>query len=70
MEAMGTVKSIATEKGYSCYRLAKESGVPYATVNELWRSHSSPEDCKAGTLYRLARVLGVSMEALMNREEL
>ena len=50
----------------SIYRLAKESGVPYMTVNNLCNGKTTVEHCESGTLFRICRVLEVPMEALFS----
>ena len=47
------------------YRLSKESGVPQATINDICSGKTDPDKCAAGTLYRLAKVLGVSVEDIL-----
>ena len=47
------------------YRLAKNSGVPYATLNDICSGKAKLEKCSAETVYRLARALDVSMEELL-----
>ncbi len=47
------------------YRLSKESGVPQATINDICSGKAELEKCSAGTLYRLAKVLGVSIEDIL-----
>lgn len=47
------------------YRLSKESGVPQATVNDICSGKADMERCAAGTLYRIAKVLGVSVEEIL-----
>ena len=47
------------------YKLSKESGVPQATINDICSGKTDVEKCAAGTLYRLAKVLGVSVEAIL-----
>lgn len=47
------------------YRLSKESGVPQATINDICSEKADLEKCSAGTLYRLAKVLGVSIEEIL-----
>ena len=47
------------------YRLSKESGVPQATINDICSGKADLEKCAAGTLYRLAKVLGVSIEQIL-----
>ena len=47
------------------YRLSKDSGVPQATINDICSGKADLEKCSAGTLFRLARVLGISMEDIL-----
>lgn len=47
------------------YRLSKDSGVPQATINDICSGKAELEKCSAGTLYRLAKVLGVSIEDIL-----
>lgn len=47
------------------YRLSKESGVPQATINDICSGKTDLDKCAAGTLYRLAKVLGVSIEDIL-----
>ncbi|MDR0518845.1 MAG: helix-turn-helix transcriptional regulator [Clostridiales Family XIII bacterium] len=56
---------LMAKKNMSIYRLAKVSQVPYATVNDLAAGRSRMEKCAAGTVYKLARALGVTMEHLL-----
>ena len=46
------------------YRLAVEAGIPHATISEICSSKTKLEKCSAETVYKLAKVLGVSMEIL------
>lgn len=48
------------------YRLSKESGVPQATINDICSGKAELEKCAAGTLYRLAKVLKVSIEDILD----
>ena len=47
------------------YRLSKESGVPQATINDICSGKADVDKCSAGTLYRIAKVLGVSIENIL-----
>ena len=47
------------------YRLSRESGVPQATINDICSGKADLEKCAAGTLYRLAKVLGVTIEDVL-----
>ena len=53
------------EKNLSMYRLSKNSGIPYTTVNDIFSGKTSLEKCSAETVYRLARALDVTMEELL-----
>ena len=60
-----TIKEVLKEKGMSIYRLAKTSGVPYATVNDICNGKARLEKCSAETIYKLSQALNVSMEELL-----
>ena len=60
-----TIQDALKQKNMSIYRLAKLSGVPYATVNDICNGKAKLEKCSAETIYRIARTLGVSMEELL-----
>ena len=53
------------DKNMSAYRCAKLSGIPYTTLSELLRGKTKIEKCSADTLYRISKVLDVSMEELL-----
>ncbi len=53
-------------KNMSKYKLSKESGVPQATINDICSGKTDLEKCSAGTLYRIAKVLGVTVEAIID----
>ena len=60
-----TIQDILTQKHMSIYRLAKTSGVPYATVNDICNGKAQLEKCSAETIYRLAHALEISMEEFL-----
>ena len=47
------------------YKLSKVSGVPQTTINDICTGKVDLEKCSAGTLYRIAKVLGVSIEEIL-----
>ena len=47
------------------YRLSKKSGVPQATINDICSGKTDLNKCAAGTLYRIAKVLGISVEEIL-----
>ena len=56
------ISSIIQEKQISKYRLAKQSGIPYMTLNDILSGKARLEKCSAETVYKLSRELGVAME--------
>lgn len=59
------INEIIVQSGITKYRLAKISGVPHATLNDLCSGKSQIEKCSGETLYRLAKALEVSIEVLL-----
>lgn len=59
------INELMDAKKITQYRLAKESGIAYTTVNDICNGKSQLAKCSAETVYRIAKVLGVSMESLV-----
>ena len=59
------INEILSQSGMTKYRLAKISGVPHATLNDLCSGKTRIEKCSGETLYRLATALQVPMESLL-----
>ena len=59
------IQDVLNEKNMTIYRLAKESGVPYATVNDICNGKARIEKCSAETIYRIAHALEITMEDLL-----
>lgn len=60
-----TINAILAQKKMTKYRLAKESGLPNATISDICSGKAKIEKCSADTLYKIAGVLQVSMEDLI-----
>ena len=61
------------EKNMTMYRLSKESGVPMTTVIDICSGKADISKCAAGTIYRIAKTLDVSMESIfesIDREDI
>ncbi len=58
------IDNLLKKRNMTKYRLAVESGIPHATLNDICRGKTKLEKCSAETVYKLAKVLGVSMEIL------
>ena len=59
------VKEVANEKGISLTKLSQRSEVAYNTVRRLWREPYT--DVTLSTLQRLANVLGVTVNDLIEQ---
>ncbi|MBQ4069613.1 MAG: helix-turn-helix transcriptional regulator [Lachnospiraceae bacterium] len=62
------LNDLLEEKKMSKYRLAKESGVPQTTVADICSEKANIEKCSAETIYKIAKVLNVSMESLIQEK--
>jgi len=62
------LNDLLTQKRISKYRLAKESGVPQTTIADICSRKARIEKCSADTIYKIAKVLNVSMESLIEQE--
>lgn len=60
-----SINDLLIQKSITKYRLWKESGVPQATISDLCSGKTRIEKCSAETIYRIAKVLDVSMESLI-----
>ena len=54
------------DSGLTMYALAKRSGVPYTTINEIHNGKNDINQCAFSTVIRLAGALGVSAGELTN----
>ena len=53
------------KKKMTKYRLSKLSDVPQATINDICNGKADLEKCSAGTLYRIAKVLDITVEDIL-----
>lgn len=60
-----SLNEMLEQKKITKYRLWKESGVPQATISDICTGKTRIEKCSAETIYRIAKVLDVSMESLI-----
>ena len=59
------INTLIKKQAMTKYRLAKESQIPYTTVNDICSKKTRLEKCSAETIYKLAKALNVSMEELL-----
>lgn len=64
---MNIVEALENKK-MTQYRLAKLSGVSNATLSEIINGKTKIEKCSGETLYKISRVLGVSIESLIEND--
>ena len=60
-----TLNQILIDNHISKYRLSKNSGVPYMTINDICSGKTNLAECSAKTIYRIAKELRISMEELL-----
>jgi transcriptional regulator with XRE-family HTH domain len=59
------VNELLEKQNMSRYRLSKESGVAMTTITDICSGKAKLEQCAAGTLYKIAKVLGVTVDYLL-----
>lgn len=59
------INHIIEDRHLSKYRLAKNSGIPYMTINDICSGKANLADCNARTIYKLSKELGISMEEML-----
>lgn len=58
------IETLLKQRHMTKYRLAVEASIPHTTLNDICSGKTKLEKCSAETVYKLAKVLGVSMEML------
>ena len=58
------IEDLIAKRNMTKYRLAVQSGIPYATISDICSGKTRIERCSAETVYKLAKALNVSMELL------
>lgn len=56
------LENLIKKSGKSKYQIAKESGVPYTTLNELVNNKKNPEECSYKTISKLADYFRISTD--------
>lgn len=59
------INNLLAQENMTKYQLSKRSGVPYTTINDICNNRVKIEKCSAETLYRISKVLNVSIEDLV-----
>lgn len=59
------VNDLLEKKNMSRYRLSKESGVAMTTITDICSGKAELDKCAAGTLHKIAKVLGVTVDLIL-----
>lgn len=59
------INDLLEKENMSRYRLSKESGVALTTITDICSGKAELEKCSAGTLFRIAKVLGVTVDSIL-----
>ena len=58
------IEELIVKRKFTKYRLAVQAGIPHATLSDICSGKTRIEKCSAETVYKVAKVLNVSMELL------
>ncbi len=59
------INDIMQKNNISKYKLSKDADVPYTTISDICNEKTNLAKCSAETVYKIAKVLHVSMEKLL-----
>ena len=59
------INDLLEKENMSRYRLSKESGVAMTTITDICSGKADLGKCAAGTLYKIAKVLGVTVDSIL-----
>lgn len=62
------INQLLKERGLTKYCLAKQSGVPHTTINDICSGKTNIIKCSVETLYRISVFLEIPMESLIKEE--
>lgn len=63
------INELLQKRNMSRYRLSVESDVPMTTITDICTGRARLEKCAAGTLYKIAKVFGVTVDFLLENNE-
>jgi len=62
------INELLQKENMSRYRLSKESGVAMTTITDICSGKASLDKCTAGTLHKIAKVLGVTVDSILESQ--
>lgn len=66
MDVIGRVKALCAARGWTYYRLAKESGIAYSTLSTILNKVNAPS---VPTLEKICEGFGISLSQFFAQEE-
>lgn len=60
---------LLVENNLTKYRLSKLTNIPYSTINDIFNHVTDIRSCSVMTVYKISKVLGVSIESLISDEK-
>ena len=63
------INELLQKENMSIYRLSKESGVAMTTITDICSGKAELDKCAAGTLYKIAKALGVTVDYLLENNK-
>lgn len=64
------INDLLEKENMSRYRLSKESGVAMTTITDICSGKADLDKCAAGTLYKIAKVLGVTVDSMLESKSI
>ena len=59
------INDLLEKENMSRYRLSKESGIAMTTITDICSGKAALDKCAAGTLHKIAKVLGVTVDFIL-----
>ncbi len=59
------IEDLIKKNNITKYRLAIDAGIPHATLSDICSGKTNLLKCSSETVYKLAKILGVTMEMLI-----
>lgn len=63
------IDDLLQESKMSRYKLSMESGVAQSTISDICSGKTSVKNCSVGTMYKIAKALNVTVDALLEASE-
>lgn len=65
MDVKGRLLQLINERGWTIYRVAKEAGIPWSTVRNMFKRNTEPS---IGTLEAICKGMGISLPQFFDIE--